>query len=305
MTVFIDPPTWPAHGTVFSHLISDASLDELHRLAEAAGVSRHAFDQDHYDVPAHKYEDLRRLGAVAVSGGELTRILLRCGLRIPASQRPEKLRPNLLRAWHRLGAAVAPAEFKRQWTQLGEELVDRWSERHRHYHSMMHLHAVLRSVGELDRAGELGFGQRPVVALAAWFHDAVYSGIPGEDEAASAALAESELGYLLPPELVEETSRLVLVTATHDPEPADSNGAVLVDADLEVLAQSPERYARYTQTVRVEYQHVSDADFRRGRAQVLDRLLAKPTLFHTATGRHRWEQAARMNLEAELELLTR
>ena len=28
MTVYIDPPRWPAHGTVFSHLVSDESLDE-------------------------------------------------------------------------------------------------------------------------------------------------------------------------------------------------------------------------------------------------------------------------------------
>lgn len=305
MTVYIDPPTWPAHGTVFSHLISDSSLQELHDLAGGAGISIRAFDQDHYDVPAHKYEDLRRLGAVAVSGSELTRILLRCGLRIPASQRPEKLRPNLLRAWHRLGTDLAPAAHEREWTQLGDELLERWSEPHRHYHSMTHLHAVLRGVGELDRAAELSSGQRPVVALAAWFHDAVYSGIPGEDEAASAALAESELGHLLAPALVEETSRLVRLTATHDPGSADSNGAVLVDADLEVLAQGPERYTRYTQAVRADYQHVSDVDFCRGRAQVLERLLSKPTLFHTATGKHRWEQKARINLETELELLIR
>ena len=50
MTVYIDPPRWPAHGTVFSHLISDTSLSELHELARALGVSERAFARDHYDV---------------------------------------------------------------------------------------------------------------------------------------------------------------------------------------------------------------------------------------------------------------
>ncbi len=320
MTTYIDPPTWPAHGTVFSHLISDTSLRELHALAASAGISIRAFDQDHYDVPAHRYEDLVSRGAVPVSGRELTRVLLRCGLRIPAAHRPEKLRPNLSRAWSRLGhtlqsaeaeaedddAARSPVEdFDQLWNLLGEELLDRWSEPHRSYHAMTHLAAVLRGVGTLDRAGELPHAQRPVVALAAWFHDAVYSGAAGADEEESALLAETRLGPLLGAATVDETARLVRVTETHDPLPHDRNGAVLVDADLQILAQDPARYAQYMAAVRQDYQHVAEADFRRGRAQVLQRLLERPALFHTALGRARWEQQARVNLRAELELLTR
>ncbi|WP_218221275.1 DUF4031 domain-containing protein [Nesterenkonia sp. Act20] len=319
MTIYIDPPSWPAHGTVFSHLISDTSLQELHDLAATAGISIRAFDQDHYDVPAHRYEDLVSRGAVPVSGRELTRVLLRCGLRIPAAHRPEKLRPNLSRAWSRLGhtlqaaealtdddAARSPAaDFNRLWGLLGEELLDRWSEPHRSYHAMTHLAAVLRGVGTLDRAGELPHAQRPVVSLAAWFHDAVYSGAAGADEEESALLAETRLGPLLGAAAVSEAARLVRVTETHDPLPDDRNGAVLVDADLQILAQDPARYAQYTAAVRQDYRHVAETDFRHGRAQVLQRLLERPTLFHTAMGRARWESQARANLHAELELLTR
>ena len=70
MSIYIDPPTWPAHGTVFSHLISDVSLAELHEFAAAAGISVRAFDRDHYDVPAHLYDELVRAGAVELSGAE-------------------------------------------------------------------------------------------------------------------------------------------------------------------------------------------------------------------------------------------
>lgn len=312
MTIYIDPPSWPAHGTVFSHLISDHSLEELHRIAGAAGVSIRAFDRDHYDIPAHRYDDLTALGAVPVSGSELTRILLGCGLRIPAAQRPEKLRRNLQRAWLRLGthwddgSGLAPSrELHEAWPELGEELLSRWSEPHRNYHSLTHLSAVLRGVGTLERAGELEPGHRPVVSLAAWFHDAVYVGSAGEDEEASAALAETRLEALLPDAAVEEAARLVRLTAHHDPPAEDRNGAVLVDADLEVLAQAPEDYARYVAAVREDYRHVEEEDFRRGRAQVLQRLLESRSLFRTSTGVQRWEQPARLNLTRELELLTR
>lgn len=43
MSIYVDPPTWPAHGTVFSHLISDVSLAELHKFAASGGISERIF----------------------------------------------------------------------------------------------------------------------------------------------------------------------------------------------------------------------------------------------------------------------
>lgn len=87
MTVLIDPPAWPAHGTLWSHLVSDTSLDELHGFATANGIRSRAFDLDHYDVPAELYDQLVGAGASAVSGKELVRRLRASGLRIPAKDR--------------------------------------------------------------------------------------------------------------------------------------------------------------------------------------------------------------------------
>ena len=87
MTVLIDPPAWPAHGTLWSHLVSDTSLDELHEFAAVNGIRSRAFDLDHYDVPAERYDRLVAAGASAVSGRELVRRLRASGLRIPAKDR--------------------------------------------------------------------------------------------------------------------------------------------------------------------------------------------------------------------------
>ena len=35
MTVYIDPPIWPGHGHLWSHMISDHSYQELHDFAVA------------------------------------------------------------------------------------------------------------------------------------------------------------------------------------------------------------------------------------------------------------------------------
>ncbi len=88
MTVLVDPPLWPRHGRLWSHLVSDASLAELHAFAERAGLPGRAFDLDHYDVPDEKHADLVALGAVPVSAGELIRRLRASGLRVPAHARP-------------------------------------------------------------------------------------------------------------------------------------------------------------------------------------------------------------------------
>ena len=81
MAILIDPPAWPAHGTVFSHLVSDASFDELHHFAAQAGLPSRAFDRDHYDVPVRRYDGLVALGAEPVRSKELVQRLIGSGLR--------------------------------------------------------------------------------------------------------------------------------------------------------------------------------------------------------------------------------
>jgi hypothetical protein len=87
MTVLIDRPAWPAHGTLWSHLVSDASLPELHAFAARAGVPHRAFDLDHYDVPAERYDELVALGAQPVSMRQLVERLRASGLRVRAVDR--------------------------------------------------------------------------------------------------------------------------------------------------------------------------------------------------------------------------
>ncbi|MGE3193996.1 MAG: DUF4031 domain-containing protein [Microbacteriaceae bacterium] len=80
--ILIDEPIWPAHDTVWGHLVSDTSLDELHAFARAAGIPPRGFDNDHYDYPIHRREALIAQGAVPVTGRELLRRLQAAGLRV-------------------------------------------------------------------------------------------------------------------------------------------------------------------------------------------------------------------------------
>lgn len=85
--ILIDPPTWPAHGTLWSHLVSDTNLEELHNFAQSHGIAARAFDIDHYDVPVRHYSSLVRAGATPVTSRELVRRLISSGLRVRARDR--------------------------------------------------------------------------------------------------------------------------------------------------------------------------------------------------------------------------
>ena len=80
--ILVDRPRWPAHGTRFAHLVSDASLDELHAFADALGLPRRLrFHNDHYDVPERWWQVTVDVGAHVVSTHELVRRIRAAGLR--------------------------------------------------------------------------------------------------------------------------------------------------------------------------------------------------------------------------------
>ncbi|MFH8800386.1 hypothetical protein ACH4F6_12430 [Streptomyces sp. NPDC017936] len=182
-----------------------------------------------------------------------------------------------------------------------DDLLARWREPQRHYHTLTHLTAVLDHVDALAEYAD----DPDAVRLAAWFHDAVYLPDRSENEERSARLAERALPEAgLPDARTAEVARLVRLTVTHDPADDDRDGQVLCDADLAILAAPPSAYAAYTAAVREEYHFVPNEAFREGRADVLRQLLALPRLFRTPYGREHWEATARYNLRGELDLLT-
>jgi hypothetical protein len=87
MTVLIDQPRWPAHDMLWSHLVSDSSIDELHEFAARMGIPRRGFDLDHYDVPERKYDELVAAGAEPVTMRQLVERLRDSGLRVTQRER--------------------------------------------------------------------------------------------------------------------------------------------------------------------------------------------------------------------------
>jgi predicted metal-dependent HD superfamily phosphohydrolase len=200
----------------------------------------------------------------------------------------------MLPAWVGVTSATPAAQ------EVGVDLLRRYAEPHRRYHTGAHLAAVLAHIDDLA-----GWADDPrAVRLAAWFHDAVYDPLRTDNELRSAGLAERVLPPLgLDHALTSRVARLVRLTAGHAPDAGDTDGAVLCDADLAVLAGSPRTYAAYVDAVRAEYAALDDVTWRRGRGDVVRTLLLRDPLYRTPPAHAGWTDRARANLTGELAAL--
>jgi predicted metal-dependent HD superfamily phosphohydrolase len=179
-----------------------------------------------------------------------------------------------------------------------DELVEAYTEPHRHYHTLEHVGEVLRVVGRLKGG--------PAVLLAGWYHDAVYDPKAKDNEARSADRAERGLSSLgLPAEVVKLVSDLVRSTAHLDATTfSGPDFDILHDADLAILGAAEQRYARYAADIRKEYAWVPDADYRAGRRKVLEAFLARERVYRTDVLFAEGEDAARRNMTAEVSVLS-
>lgn len=89
MTILVDDPLWRWRGRRWCHLVSDASLDELHAFVERLDIPRRAFQGDHYDVPEEMRAEVVAAGAVEVGSRELLSRLRAANLRMSPAQRRE------------------------------------------------------------------------------------------------------------------------------------------------------------------------------------------------------------------------
>jgi predicted metal-dependent HD superfamily phosphohydrolase len=184
--------------------------------------------------------------------------------------------------------------------QAFADLLQRYAEPQRRYHTLSHIANVLAVLERLNP----DCLSTPALFLAAWLHDVVYDPRAGDNEERSADHARSFLPLLhVPAATVDETARLILLTKGHQAGPDDGAGQILLDADLAILGSSEADYDGYAAAIREEYSWVPEDAYRHGRSRVLRQFLERPFLFATPAQRAAAELQARLNLQRELAIL--
>ncbi len=200
------------------------------------------------------------------------------------------------------------SEWTTTWAGLGveapggglyEELIARYSAAERHYHSLRHLDECFSRFADARELAE----HPHEIALAHWFHDAVYDVRGQDNEERSAAWAEDAARRAGLPADVATRIRDLIMATKHDALPDSNDSRLLVDIDLAILGASVERFDEYERQVRQEYSWVPEPLFRRKRREILEAFLARPRIFSTDYFRSRYEAQARANLERSVTAL--
>ena len=198
---------------------------------------------------------------------------------------PAAMLANWNAAWRALGIADADET-------LCIELQRRYGEPQRHYHTLQHLGECLtwfeREQALAERPGE--------VALALWFHDAIYDVHAHDNEARSAEWARSALlASGVQGEAAERVHALVMATR-HDAVPEGRDAELLIDIDLSILGAERERFDEYERQVHAEYAFVPDAVRLPRRRAILQRFLAREAIYATPRMHALLEARTRANL---------
>lgn len=196
--------------------------------------------------------------------------------------------------------------------RLWSDIVNAYSESHRHYHTAQHIMECL----DLFDQYHSSFGISPLetnklmeMELAIWWHDIVYyihrSPLTFGNEELSAAYAFSTLARYGSCHL--HTSNFVYdcILATKHQQKVSDLFAWVADIDMAILGAEKSRFDEYELQIKKEYTGIATPfSYLKGRLHFLRTLLeGNQPLYYTSTFRDVYEERAHNNIQQLLEKL--
>jgi predicted metal-dependent HD superfamily phosphohydrolase len=207
--------------------------------------------------------------------------------------------PLDLAAWHEAWLSAGARTLD---AGLHDALIESYQEPQRGYHTLQHLREALALLPRWAAAAM----NPPRVALALWFHDAVYDpqARGRVNERRSADWARSAAWACGTSDETADALHALVMATCHDAEPIGPDAQLLVDIDLAILGADAARFDEYERQVRAEYDHVPDDAFRDGRRRILRQFLDRPVIYRTPASRRALEARARANLARSIAALS-
>lgn len=201
----------------------------------------------------------------------------------------------LLSRWQKLMSGLGLPESLDTYNSL----IESYSQKHRKYHNVSHLKAVLECLDSVEHLTV----HKDQIELALWFHDAVYKPFSKSNEHDSAVWASKFLRENnSTKELQEFVHRLVMATA-HLSVPENEDEKLIVDIDLSILGRSEDTYKHFQEGVRYEYRKVPSCIYARKRNEVLKGFLDRDRIYLSELLHELFEKQARKNIQRELSRL--
>lgn len=180
-----------------------------------------------------------------------------------------------------------------------DALLSAHTGRGRHYHSDEHISACLRHLETVR--GQVSDWK--MLALAFWFHDAVYKPFSATNERDSADWAMQFLkDNRSAQDQIDRIDALIMATC-HNAKAADPDMQYLIDIDLSILGARADVYDQYEKNIRREYRRVPGFLFRKKRKELLCAFLGQPKIYGSDYFHDLLEEQARVNLERAINAL--
>lgn len=208
---------------------------------------------------------------------------------LPNIELENELRQLWLGFWGRVRTTGDPQQYF-------DDIVQRYSEDQRVYHTLQH---IVHCLQEFDEVRSLARNPN-AVEMAIWFHDIIYERGKDDEERSAAHAQQVATTIGLPVEFGNEVARLILTTK-HTFVPEDIDAKLLGDIDISILGQAPETFNRYEDNIRREYSFVEDEPFRRGRTAVIQSFLDRESIFATDYFKTKYNNQAESNLVRSLQ----
>lgn len=192
-----------------------------------------------------------------------------------------------LALWQRIGAQGNAHE-------VYDILYRLYSQPRRAYHTLEYIKNCL---SEFEQVRHLAINPT-AIEWAIWFHDAI------ENEEKSAMLARALIRHALLPDSIGQLVKKLILATKHVATPTNLDAQLMVDIDLSILGQSPDRFDEYEKQIRQEYDWVSDDKFAAGRSAILKSFFARPKIYLTQFFRDKYETQARQNIAHSLKQLS-
>lgn len=206
----------------------------------------------------------------------------------------------ILNKWQLLTAFSKKEALK---TELWQQILQHYSEPHRHYHNLAHVAAMFK-LGDQYIAS---LRNPAVVGFAIIYHDIVYNTAQDNNEEQSAAIARDHLSKLtVKASVIDLVEKFILATKTHSITEGFEQGndlAYFLDFDLSVLGAHWDAYRDYSVNIRKEFSQYPDITYKTGRRHALIRLHKKEDLYFTSPFKDEFSSNARQNLHRELHTL--
>lgn len=208
----------------------------------------------------------------------------------------DRYQPRWQAMWRALGSTVEPLRLD----GMLDDLLNRYAETQRHYHTRQHLDECFAHLDANARLTE----HAAHIECALWFHDAIYEPRAKDNEIRSARLARRAIADAgVSNQVAEHIDRLIMATC-HAALPASPDEQMLVDIDLSILAASDERFAQYELQVREEYAWVPSDEYGLKRAALLRQFIERDWIYSTPWFRTNSEARARGNLSRSIRELS-